>query len=122
MITLNIAQSDWETATKYWSALSTNKNIKKEDTLKQIDFLNDKIFNNESKMNEVELTRIPSVSTMTQLMNEIESEIDAASTVITFSSVVDTDVDDTKDTTKDMLNAKENKTLKEFVSKPVMCD
>ena len=64
---------------------------------------------------------VPSVRAMTQLINEIENDIDAAKTTfsISFGGFMDNDVDDTKNTTTAMLNHKENEGLKEFVTNPV---
>ena len=123
MITLQIPHKEWETATKYWLDLSNNDKIKNHDTLEKIEFLNKNIFNNDKvieKSDEAKLD-VPSVTAMTQLMNEIESDIDAAKTTfsMSFGGFMDNDVDDTKNTTAAMLNQKENEGLKEFVTNPV---
>ena len=120
MITLQISQQEWETATAHWHDLSTMDAIKNDTNLKKIEFLNQSVFNKDKIVDEKQLNvNVPSVSKMTELMNEIEQEIDAAKTTMSFSFGMHGDVDDTKDTTADMLNDKENKVLKEFVSKPV---
>ena len=122
MIILQISQQEWETATTHWRDLSTMDTIKNDVNLKKIEFLNQSVFNKDKIVDEKQLNiNVPSVTKMTELMNEIEKEIDATKTTMSFSfgGVMDDDVDDTKDIKADMLNDKENKVLKQFVSKPV---
>ena len=123
MITLQVLQKDWETAVKYWSALSLNDKTKDEITTKQIDFLNKIIFKNEKILIHTTSSQVdvPSIGAMTELMNEIEQDIDAAKTTwgFSFGGFLENDVDDTKDTTKEILNKKENERLKQFVCRPV---
>ena len=123
MITLQIPRKEWETATKYWLDLSNNDKIKNDDNSEKIEFLNKSIFNNDKVLesnDEVKLD-VPSVTAMTQLMNEIENDIDAAKTTfsMSFGGFMANDVDDTKNTTTAMLNQKENEGLKQFVTNPV---
>ena len=121
MITLQVPQKDWETAVKYWSTLSSNDKANDEVTTKQIDFLNKTIFNNEKIQVTSSQVDVPSIGAMTELMNEIEQDIDAAKTTWGFSmgGFLENDVDDAKDTTKEMLNKKENERVKQFVARPV---
>ena len=123
MITLQIPKKEWKTATKYWLDLSSNDKIKHADNSEKIDFLTKNIFNNDKviQSNDEAKLDVPSVTTMTQLMNEIENDIDAAKTTFSMSfGFLDDDVDDTKDTTAAMLNQKENEGLKKFVTDPVL--
>ena len=119
MIILHIQRQEWETATTYWNDLSNVDGLKNDVNLNKIEFLSQNVFNKDkildSKIN------VPSVTKMTELMNEIEKEIDSAKTTISgsFGGMMDFDVDDTKNSTKEMLNKKENKVLKQFVTKPV---
>ena len=123
MITLQIPREEWETATKYWLDLLSSDKIKNGDNSKKIEFLSKNIFNNNRviETNDEAKLDVPSVRAMTQLMNEIENDIDAAKTTfsISFGGFMDNDVDDTKNTTTAMLNHKENEGLKEFVTNPV---
>ena len=124
MITLQLPQQEWETATTYCHDLSNNDKVTKDDTLfKKIKFLNESIFNKNKIVENGQLNlNVPSVGAMTQLMNEIENDIEAAKTTFSLggsSDMMRNDVDDTKDSGKEILDQKENKKLKEFVCKPV---
>ena len=122
MITLQISQQEWETATTHWHDLSSIDAMKNDINSKKIEFLNQNVFNKNKIVYEKQLNvDVPSVTKMTEIMNEIEREIDLAKTTMSFSSngMMKNDVDDTKDTKPEMLNDKENKVLKQFVSKPV---
>ena len=124
MITLQLLQQEWETATSYCKDLSNNDKVKKDETLfKKIKFLNENIFNKNEIIESGQLNlNVPSVGAMTQLMNEIENDIESAKTTFSLgwsSDVMRNDVDDTKDGGKEILDQKENQKLKEFVCKPV---
>ena len=123
MITLQITRQEWETATKYWLDLSNNDKIKNDDNSKKIEFLNKSIFNKKKviESNDEAKVDVPSVTALTQLMNEIENDVGVAKTTfsMSFGGFAATDVGDTEDTTTAMLNHKENAGLKEFMTDPV---
>ena len=121
MITLQVPQEEWETALTYWHELANDDKVKHDGNLKKIEFLNQTIFNNDKIAGNSSNTNVdvPSVTAITDLMNEIESEIGNSQTKLSSPFGRAINDDDIKDSAQEILNKKENITLKEFVSKPV---
>ena len=103
MITLQIPQETWDTAKEYWCEITKNKAIKSESSMIKFNFLDKEIFKNE-KIETFNLDTIPSVAIMTELLNEIEDDIEAAKT----GGVMD----------EDAVHTKENLQLTEYVCGP----
>ena len=116
MITIQLRETDWEVARKHWKELTVDA-AKHETNLSKIAFVNDKIFDatvfKHDETHENTLNTIPSVSTMAQILIEIDNETDGR---LKFSGQVD---DTFANDTSKMLNEKENQVLKDFISKPV---
>ena len=104
MITLRVCQSDWSTTKTYWNDLQKHF-VNKSDSTKA-NFINDVLFASVHTSNS-NTTDIPSVKTISELMNEIdeESKSDRKTNETAQNDVTDHDID---------------KDIKQFVSKPVM--
>ena len=114
MLTIHVSQDDWAIAKKYWSQLTLN-NIFNDDSSK-IDFLNKHIFSSTGvTSNESVGDIIPSVTTISELMNEIENE--TKSNGNGSGSAQRDEIEDDEEIS--MINKQENQIMKQFIQKPV---
>ena len=71
MIRFEVSETDWLTSKRYWSGLQ--KHFVLPDDRKKADFLDHTIFG--SKRKDIGTTTVPSLSTMSEIMNEIDAEL-----------------------------------------------
>ena len=78
MIHLQVSESDWLTTGSYWKDLC--KHVASPDDQKKVQFLNKIIFessglNKLSQPTDTTTTEIPSISTMNEIMKEIDHDV-----------------------------------------------
>ena len=82
MLSIQTSESDWSIAIKYWHDLG--KHLNDPDDRKKVDFLNRIIFesaspnahNSQSSATGAVTTEIPSIRTISEIMNEIDNELE----------------------------------------------
>ena len=82
MLSIQVSESNWSTAKKYWHDLG--KHLNDPDDRKKVDFVNRIIFesaslnghNSQSSTTGAATTKIPSITTISEIMNEIDNELE----------------------------------------------
>ena len=106
MLKLHVSQSDWSLAKKYWHDLG--KHLNRPDDTKKVDFLNRTIFESaglnglhsqssttgSADEKDRTLTNIPSIGTMSEIMNEIDNELETTEKKINESQTVKIKMDE----------------------------
>ena len=106
MLNIQVSQSDWAIAKKYWHDLG--KHLNQPDDTKKVDFLNH-IFFESAGLNKYHsqssttpaaddkdsTTNIPSITTMSEIMNEIDNELEKTDLKIHDSQTTDFKMDET---------------------------
>ena len=116
MLSIHVSQHDWVIAKEYWSQLTLNNAFN--DDSSKIDFLNKHIFSSGSITSTESVGDIiPSVTTISELMNEIENEtksnVDRSGNGVTKKDEIEENAEIS------MINRQENQTMKQFMQKPV---
>ena len=80
MLSIQVSEYDWSIGTKYWHDLG--KHLNDPDDRKKVDFLNRVIFESaslnahNSQSAGAATTEIPSIRTLSEIMNEIDNELE----------------------------------------------
>ena len=113
MIILQISQKEWQNAKQCWKKILINFATKDADCTKEMELLDNSIFNDQlvtTKSNEIDsdnvTTNVPSIGTMSTLLDQIDSDIKTQN--------------DKNDTSNDK-DDKISDDLREFIEKPVCC-
>lgn len=110
MISFQLSSKDWTVAKQYWSKLktqifTTGNNEKEVEFIDKIVFEGNPIQQNEEKVDiELSLVNVPSITTVTELMDEIDNETKATTKETYISNSINTEI---------------TPTIKQFISKPV---
>ena len=75
MIKFELSDADWQTSKRYWSELK--KHFTNPDDVKKADFINGTLFesSNLNTSRTIATPTIPSINSISELMNEIDSEL-----------------------------------------------
>ena len=121
MLSIHVSEANWATSKEYWSHLTRNNLFNKDDSSK-IEFLSNHIFSSVGIVDSGDhVANIPSVTTISELMNEIENEtksnLNVNGNASGVANISKNEVEDNPEIS--MINKQENQTMRRFIQKPV---